>query len=343
MTKWTSSMDKQDLDGVWTVLSSSVPASGISVAPTGDEVSAGQLLAGIDSEGRRHFLIPLFTGEPAKTDTKGRAVHLGRIALEGSSYLTVVCLRPELHRVFTQFCRELAESVEDAKSPAREAGEAFDRGRALFSDAVDRGLLGEEALLGLLGELLTVRDLLLCGAPGTLEFWTGPSGEIHDLRTATHAIEVKSTLLREGRIVAIASVDQLQEPLGADLILHHTRFERDPGGSDLRKVVADVLTAGADHAAVSRRLLEVGVDIDDLPLYSGRKYRVVETRAYDVTGAAFPRLLRSSYIDGNIPPGTLRISYAIDLTNEPPTPLDAHALEAALDAMAREATDALDS
>lgn len=336
-------MDKQDLDGVWTVLSSSRPQEGVSVATTGHRVPAGHLLAGIDSEGRRHLLIPLQPGEAARTNTTGRAVQLGRIAHEGTHYLTVFCLRPELHRVFTQFCRELAESVEDAGSPAREAADAFDRWRALFSDAVDRGILGEEALVGLHGELLAVLDLLERGAPSNLEFWVGPFGGVHDLRTPTHAIEVKTTLVREGRIVAIASIDQLQEPAGADLILRHTRLERDPGGLDLAGVVSGVLSAGAQLPALATRLLEVGVDIDDLKPYAGRKYRPIETRAYDVNGPAFPRLVRSSFGNGDIPPGTLRISYAIDLTNEPPSPLDTQSAGAWLDALAQEAADALDS
>jgi hypothetical protein len=154
---------------------------------------------------------------------------------------------------------------------------------------------------------------------------------------------VKSTLVREGRIVPITSVDQLQAPPDADLILRHTRFERDPGGSDLAEVVAEVLSAGALHSALARRLLEVGVGIDQVALYADRKYRVVETRAYDVSGPSFPRLLRSSFSGGDIPPGTLRLNYAIDLTNEPPFPLDRNVADAALDALAQEAVDALAS
>lgn len=336
-------MSRQDLDGVWTVLSSSVPRSGVEVAATGYDVAAGQVLAGIDSQRRRHLLIPLLPGEAARIDSKGRAVQLGRILQEGTNYLTVFCLRAELHGVFTQFCRELAESVEHADSPARDAAEAFDRWRALFSDAIGRGLLGEEALVGLQGELLAVLDLIQRGASSTLEFWVGPFGESHDLRTATHAIEVKSTLVREGRIVPIASVDQLQEPSDAELILRHSRFERDPRGSNLADVVDLVLSAGVQHAALAKRLLEVGVPMDDLELYAGRRYRLVETRLYDVTGPAFPRLVRASFSAGDIPPGTLRINYAIDLTNEPPLPLESELADAALQGMAQESADALDS
>lgn len=336
-------MGRPDLDGIWTVLSSTIPAQGVSIAPTSHRVAAGPVMAGVDSDGRRHLLVPLLPGEAVRTDTKGRGVQLGRISHGNDHYLTVVCLLPELHPVFTQFCRELADSVEDASSPARETADAFERWRTLFSEASTRGILGQEALIGLLGELDTLLELLRHGAPGDLEYWTGPLGAVHDFRSLTHAIETKSTLIREGRVVGIASVDQLQEPPGSELLLRHTRFERDPGGWDLATAVDQVVAQGGDRSALERRISELGVDTTDLSAYAGRKYRIVETRTYDVTGAAFPRLVRSSFAVGDVPAGTLRISYSIDLTNEPPAPLSPDTADAALGALAQEAADALDS
>ena len=43
---------RRDLDGIWTVLASKPPAAGVVTAPTGYRVAAGDLLAGIDSDGR---------------------------------------------------------------------------------------------------------------------------------------------------------------------------------------------------------------------------------------------------------------------------------------------------
>ena len=329
--------DRQDLEGVWTVLASDIPIAGISVTPVGYTVSAGPVMAGIDSEGRRHLLIPLLPGEAAATNTKGRAVQIARIAHEGVHYLTVLCLLPELHSVFTQFCRELADSVEAAGSPAREAVESYARWRDLFSDAIPGAALSDGSLIGLIGELLTVEALLQRGASPGLTYWLGPSGEIHDVRTATHAIEVKATLVREGRIVPISSIDQLLEPPGAKLHLHHLRLERDPNGTDLEQVIARVVKAGADRTALGRLLQPLGVSISALEPYRTRKYRVADTRLYDVNGPAFPRLVRSSFQTGSLPPGILRVSYAIDLTNEPPHPATSTEVDALFDAVAREA------
>lgn len=257
--------------------------------------------------------------------------------------MTIVCLVPELHRVFTQFCRELAESVEHVPSPAREAADAFERWRDLFSEALAPDLLGEEELVGLVGELIAVEDVLTRGASGDLDFWVGPLNHVHDLRTPSHAIEVKATLVREGRIVSISSVDQLQPPVGATLVLRHMRLERDPSGFDLRMLMARVIAAGADRTELARKLRAVGVNIDEVDAYRRRTYRLVETRFYDVTAEAFPRILRSSFSDGDVPVGTLRLAYAIDLTNEPPHPMTAVQSQQALNDFAEEASRGLDT
>ena len=311
--------------------------------PTGNAVAAGEVLLGVDHENRRHLLIPLLPGEAARTDTKGRGVHLARLSHGSTAYLTVLCLLPELHRVFTQFCRELIDTVAEAASPAKEAAAALDRWRALFSDAERRGLLSDEVLTGLLGELLVVERLLALGAPADLRFWIGPFNELQDIRSPSHAIEVKATLVREGRIVSISSVDQLQEPSGADLLLVHTRLDRDPAGFNLQDLVTRVLDAGAHRDQMDRRLNELGIVVGDLTPYAGRRFSVSDSRVYDVAGDAFPRLLRSSFTDGDIPAGTLRIGYAIDLTNEPPQPLGQSEVDVALVALAMEAASEMDS
>ena len=335
--------DRRDLEGVWKVLTSAGPTVGIAAAPIGVDVAAGELLAGIDSEGRRHILIPLGPGEAARTYMKGRGVQLTRVSQGGVSYLTVFCLLPELHPVFTQFCRELVESVESASSPAREAAEAFDRWRQLFSDAAMGGNLSEEALVGLIGELLALQDLLARGASPSLEYWEGPLGRVHDFRIAGHAIEVKATLTREGRVVQISNVDQLQPPPGCDLVLRHVRLDHDPGGFSLEDLVEEIRTAGANTDTLSALLRKLDVSPEHLGVYSGRRYRVTETRHYDVTTPAFPRIVRSSFNGGDVPPGTLHVRFAIDLTNEPPLPLTDSATETVLATFAIEAGHGLDS
>jgi Putative PD-(D/E)XK family member, (DUF4420) len=333
---------RRDLAAIWTVLESNLP-EGVDAVGTGYEVVAGELLAGIDGVGRRYLLVPLLPGEAARTDTRGRAVQLVLLEHEGCHYLAVTCLSPELYSVFTQFSRELVTSIDDADSPARAVSEAFERWKALFSDAAERGVIGEERLVGVLGELLTLNALLLNLAPPHLQYWRGPLGEPQDFRTHSRTIEVKATLVREGRVVPISGIEQLEPPPGSMLWLVHHRFERDPGGFNLTDITQDLQGSGASTGELARGLAENGVYLDNLAPYDGRRYRVVESRMYDATALGFPRVTRSSFTGGDSPPGTLRFSYSIDLTNEPPSPLSISDAEQVIQAMAAEASNGMGS
>ncbi|MCV7316130.1 PD-(D/E)XK motif protein [Mycolicibacillus parakoreensis] len=336
-------MASRDLAAVWTVLESKPPRTGIDAVPVGYEVAAGELLAGVDGDGRRYLLIPLLPGEAARVDTRGRAVHVIRVQHAGTHYLAVLCLSAELHTIFTQFSRELVGSVCNADSPARAAGELFERWKALFSDTIQRGIISEERLIGLLGELLTIERFLNQGAPARLSYWRGPFGEAQDFRTLHIALEVKATLTRDGRIIGVSGIDQLQPPPNSRIYLVHYRFERDPGGFNIADVNARILALGASTNDLASGLAENGVFLDDLAPYLERRYRCIETRCYDVMQSHFPRITRDSFVGSNIPPGTLRFSYSIDLTNEPPLPLSPAEADLTLREMAVDATHGMDS
>ena len=59
----------------------------------------------------------------------------------------------------------------------------------------------------------------------------------------------------------------------------------------------------------------------------------MENRVYAVDGN-FPRIVSDAFVVGTLPPGITRITYWIDLTNEPPIPLSSEAMASLLQAMA---------
>jgi hypothetical protein len=320
-----------------------LPDAGVDAAPTGYEVAAGELLAGVDSGGSRFLLIPLLPGEAARTDMKGRALRLMRLKHADRNYLAVACFAPDLFPVFTQFSRELVSSIKEAESPAKASTQAFERWKALFSDAAQRGLISEQKLVGLIGELLMLEELLGNQAPSNLNYWLGPFGGVQDFVTQGVAIEVKSTLVREGTIVGISSVDQLEPPPGRDIYLAYYRLDNDPSGFSLDDVVKRLLELGASRETLTVGLDRNGIDLQQLSVYSGRRYRLTETRLYDAAGTCFPRITRGSFVDGDTPAGTLRLSYSIDLTNDPPSPLNDGDRRSLIERTSREALDGMDS
>lgn len=316
-------MPDTDLSAAWMVLETEAAATteGIHVVSAGTHVLAGDVLVGVDHLGRRHVLIPLRDGEAFADDRRGRAVHIVRLELRGGSYLSAVCLDSDLDEVFAQFADELLADIVADASPARAAIRTLDRWRRLFSDAEPTGLLSEPQIIGLLAELLVLEEVLASDEARRLDCWTGPHGSEHDFRRGAHAVEVKATLLREGRVVPISSVDQLDPPVDGSLHLVHHRFEPDPAGDTLPAAVGRVLGTGVPPKELESKLQKVGYRTAEADHYNERAYRLVDRRTYDTDSTAFPRVIPGSFPAGTVPPGVLRLSYSIDLTNEPPSPL----------------------
>ena len=323
VTTWTSAMLEADLTAIWTVLQTEAMAteSGIEASDAGVEVSVGTILLGVDNFGNRHVLIPLRPDEAFAEDLAGRSVQLRRIQYDSTTYLSAVCLERDLDGVFTQFARELLGEIAEADSPALSAVMALDRWRKLFSDRSDKSRLSRSQVIGLIGELLVLEEILTLDPLRRIDVWTGPSHSQHDFRRGSVAIEVKATLTREGRIVPISSVDQLDPPDSGSLYFVHHQLEADDTGSNLLNLIERIKALGVEIGAFYGLLELAGYRIEDSDEYWNARFRVIDRRVYNSNIDHFPKITPLSFKDEAVPPGTLNLSYAIDLTNEPPTPL----------------------
>jgi hypothetical protein len=328
------------LSSAWTVLETEIAGAetdegGIDAVPTGTSVAAGSVLVGLDRQRRRYVLVPLRPGEAFAEDRRGRAVHLIMIKHGGQRYLAAQCLQRDLDPVFQQFAEEVLRTAIDSEAPAQAVVNALANWRRLLSDADRSGMLGERQIIGLMAELLTVAEVLQRDPNRRLEVWTGPSGHQHDLLWSGGALEVKATLIREGRLVPISSVDQLDEPPGASLHLVHHRFEMAPDGSSLPDTIDQVRALGVDQLTLDSLLAGTGYSPAHEEHYRSRRFRLVDRHVYDVVDPAFPRIIPTSFLAGRVPDGTLRLSYTIDLTNTPPHPIAATAESALWERAAR--------
>jgi hypothetical protein len=95
--------------------------------------------------------------------------------------------------------------------------------------------------------------------------------------------------------------------------------------------------------AIAKRLAALGGSIEGLDRYSGRRLRKLEARFYNVEVFAFPRITRDSFLGGDLPPGTMHVGYSIDLTNEPPSPLDQSSEAQVIAEFSKEASREMDS
>lgn len=329
-------MNEAGLDLIWKVLRAEHEQTHqqIAVVPSGVSVRAGHVLAGVDGDGNYHLLVPLRPGEAFAEDRSGGAVNLMRLEHEGLHYLSAVCLSRDLDDVFTQFAKELLHSLEGAETGARSVVESLARWRALFSTG-QSARMSDSQVVGLLGELLTLERIVELDPARRISSWTGPFGSEHDFVAGGSAIEVKSTTAREGRLLSISSVDQLDPPSGGGLYLAWYRFEPHPDGEAVPDVVRRVSNLAVEASAFNTHLAAAGYSVDEAETLEARRFKVVEHHLYDTNATEFPRLTRGSFVEGDVPPGVLRVSYQIDLTNQPPVPLTETEMFSVLQSFAR--------
>ena len=291
-------------------------------------VSGGKVLYGLDAAGNRHLLVPVLGGEIGE-DHESQGVQVGVRALqhEGrtSVYADLVCLRPRLNVEFGHVVDEVMVALAAGAAPAAVCRISLEKWRDLLRPG-RAGWLEERTAIGLFGELAVLRDLARL-SPYAVSSWTGPGGGRFDFTGADVAVEVKTSTRRYGRLVEVSGETQLDAPQGLALYLNFIRLESVPaGGERLWDLLAAILAAGASAGELQKKI--DGLDLDEGVLRNdSRRYRILETRLYSVD-EGFPKIVPSSFTGGELPAGTLRLRYMIDLSGEPPGPLDRPATDA---------------
>ena len=207
----------------------------------------------------------------------------------------------------------------DDGDPAGICATELNRWRALLErPRSDRLSLSDE--IGLIGELIVALDIARLSPRSIPLRWTGPSSATVDFLSETTAMEVKTTTRREGRIVEIHGVEQLEPPSGRDLFLEWVRVVESPEGRSIADLVVEMTDLGVGRLELLEALGRRGYE-ERMALGSElRLFEVVERRMYSVDDA-FPRIIKSSFTGSAMPPGTLMLRYQVDLTGASPPPL----------------------
>lgn len=207
------------------------------------------------------------------------------------------------------------------------------RGGASFAAATTAALGNLKALLasrrrlsndqeiGLVGELLVIRDLL-ARHPETdvVDWWLGPLAEERDLAFPDHDIEVKTTL-SERRSHVIHGTGQLQPNPGRPLWLLSIQLTR-AGGADgvsLSELVGHVRSRLEQCGGrVLEYLVAVGWREDDADLYRTRYLLRSTPQAY-LVGEDFPALT-TDRLRASVPNHDLvsDVTYRVDVSGRDP-------------------------
>lgn len=294
------------------------------VFETSTSSAEGPVLLALDGNGFRHVLIPIRNGSVFEPDQRSNGVHiLGRVLIDHgaeSSFVDVVCRKEHLSEVFGYLADEILHALES--EPGRAATVAkrvLNRWRELIER--DRPtLLSREALAGLFGELWLLRQLARESA-SALKSWTGPLGARFDFQAGATAVEVKTSLSRHALLVQIHGIDQLDPPPDQALYLLVVAVEAPvSAGTSVPSIVEQIRELGIDVLEFSSKLHAVGYAAEDASYYEETRFLVASEHTFHVDDA-FPRIVQRSFLQGKMPDRVRNLSYSLDLSAAPPSPI----------------------
>lgn len=238
-----------------------------------------------------------------------------KLSDRGTTEITLRLVDPDMARVFTPFCEDVAAATAAATSDEDAVTVLVDRfthWRNLLTSSGGSALSANQAL-GLYGELWVMQNQIIpiCGqsAPG---LWTGPDGDDHDFIISGIGLEVKATMSDEPVEIVIHGERQLSS-LGLRhlyLIVLKLTVMEGGAGETLVGAVAGTRTflKGMSLSEFNDKLLEVGYLDNDAGSLSATSYSIRSIQAFRVSGE-FPRL-----VEQNLPLGVGSIQYRIAMS-----------------------------
>jgi hypothetical protein len=220
---------------------------------------------------------------------------------------------PSYEAVFAVLCEDAAATAAALSGP-RAALRAWLGRLHVWQEFMSRhgaGGLGEEAAMGLFGELWFLRERLMpiVGHAAAVDAWAGPCGEPNDFSLPGGFVEVKSTARQAPETIDISDIDQLDDSRGT-ILLAHLHLLTDAEGQTLAQLIVSLRSIiGAEAPDRLRRFndLLLAVGYADTPAAADeRRWRVRRAEVYRVEGD-FPRMRRA-----DLPAGVRRCTYSID-------------------------------
>ncbi len=302
---WERLRGSKDDDGDLSLPSLELPAA----------THAGKIRLSTGPEGEARVLLPISSGEAFPNIGSGPSLRLqdNVLLVRGVPirFIDLTCRHRELEQVFRDLVTEIVERIRNGQRPGAAVEGAVNDFRSLLR--ARRQDITVESAVGLLGELVILNQLL-DENPNGWKMWTGPRGGRHDFRSGQQAIEVKTSVRAQQRVVEITSLDQLAEPDDGLLHLACLFIEHDPRGELHVLELANRAISRASDAAALRALLSIcGFDADDVQSWSEFRFTLLSFEMYSVVDG-FPRLTSKNFEKAELPPGISHLRYRIDLS-----------------------------
>ncbi|MDU5110578.1 MAG: PD-(D/E)XK motif protein [Clostridium sp.] len=233
---------------------------------------------------------------------------------ETSINLTFKLLDKDKVTIFYKFCEDIIESTRNAKCSSYLAYiiARWNKWRSMFKRQ-NAELLTENQVVGLIGELLFLRDYMITtyGKSDAIMSWGGPSKSHKDYEIKDTWYEIKT--VRQGASkVKISSIEQLDSNVEGSLVLYllEATNENVEGAISLNPLINQLFTIFEEFEMMSlfqSKLIEAGYSCEEE--YDNYNYRFIRRDIYTVKDG-FPRILEKDLIEG-----VVGVSYDISLVN----------------------------
>ncbi len=303
--------DGKALDSLWRLVDEPSGTGELASLETDRHAGSRLMRVAIDSDGRRHLLVP--TEDEVRADTRSQGVVLVpqrlMIDCKAELFADLVCADTSLETAFTELCEDACRRIESSTGPpASTLSEVLQEWRDLLRRG--QGDIDRSAVIGLRGELEIVRQLAESSPAGALTAWRGPPGGTFDFQRGDLTVEVKTSTAQDGRAVTIHGLRQLDPPEEHRLHLAFVRLQADDLGESCPMIIKDLRTLGVDGDELDDLLAGVNYLEGDESSWSER-FSTLELDLWYV-GPSFPGL-RSSRMGPEEIRGVSNISYTLDL------------------------------
>jgi len=181
-------------------------------------------------------------------------------------YLSIKPRSNELEEVFLSFIRTLLVDISNERDIFKVQAlvmKKYDEWAAFFGT----GNFGRESrsrVVGLIGELLVLEDLMEKLGREVIHSWWGPIRHRHDFEFEHTAFEVKSSIDMISREVEIHGLTQLLSDEGRSLYLVYVKIQLDPRGNNVSELVERLISKGISRFDLEEKLKKVVAGKEEL-------------------------------------------------------------------------------
>lgn len=289
------------------------------ISPAGKAPGAA-LHRGRDTSNHRILVLKLDGGSwPVLRSTPMAGIALEQVVHQpATTMVTLRLLQSEHLGPFRTLCDDIIQEVLKA-SDATTARDKFIARTQSWQDLMRRAaspLLSPQEQMGLIGELVVLRDLLqpVFGAARAVGAWTGPSGTPKDFEAGAVWIEAKAFGAAGRRQVHITSETQLDDSGSEALYLHVTALTSNvpnsSGGCTLPEWILDTRESLALDDASCLADYDRAIDASGFDPHHqyDATWSAGSVSTYRIDGD-FPRIVPSAY-----PSGPVNVSYDLPLS-----------------------------